>query len=109
MGARLDATAMSEDSGTSIGAWVAPPETAEYGAFDSADLERFDDTMKLTYSGSYSRSHHMKQAMGLYLAVHDRIADLEEWPDPAEVDDLERFVAGALRDAYRQDVEDRDR
>lgn len=100
---------MPDDSGTSIGAWVAPSSVAEYGEFDSDDLERFDAYCKRVYPGSYSRSEHMKRAMGLYLAVHERVDELDEWPDAAETDDLERFVQGALKTAYDQDLRDRDR
>lgn len=101
--------AMPGDSAQSFGVWISPRGTADYDEFDLEDMERFEDTMKLAYSGSYSRSDHIRRAMSLYLAVHDRISDLEEWPDPAEIDDLDRFVAGALKDAHQADVESRDR
>lgn len=94
------------DDETSIGVWVSGRQQSEH-AFDLDVLEEFDDWTQRSSWGSDHRSDHMKNAMFLYLRVLQQFDRLEQWDVPEDERELARFVTGAMKDAYEQDVRDR--
>lgn len=96
------------DEETSVGVWIQGQQKSEH-AFDLPTLEEFDGWTQRSGYGSDHRSDHMKNAMFLYLRVLQTFDQLDQWDTPEEPRELSRFVTGAMKDAYEQDLRDRDR
>lgn len=65
------------EEGTSTGIWI--------GQGDGELFERFEEYFERTSRGEYKRSQRIKEAMEIYLVVHETIRADEGLPDPEDV------------------------
>ena len=83
------------DEGSTTGIWVGKGEKALFEEFEQY-FQRHGDS-----GGEYSRSERIKEAMEVYLVVHDAIREDDELPNPEEID--MRALKALVRDEIKFD------
>ena len=81
------------EEGSTTGIWVGKGEAALFEEFEQY-FQRYGDS-----GGEYSRSERIKEAMEIYLVVHDTLRQDSDLPNPESLDmrELKALVRSELK------------